>query len=170
MKRARIVSFVSILLAYTFLFSTSAYAVDIHNTYNGCVSNSAISYSGSASYPSYFTTAVQRWNNLKRVTIYYSPSNLPNLMIQNINTTAYSWAGAYFHSAGKMATIQYNNNVLNKLSAQQIRGVYTHELGHALALGDHQSSTYSNTMMYAYYGGYPDSLAPHDISDYNYIH
>ena len=170
MKKARILSVTSIFLVYILLFCVSAYAQDNHFNKNSCVSNAAISYNGSATYAGYFSTAVQRWNNLGRVTIYYSPSNLTNLMIQNVSDANVTWLGLYTRPSGQMATIKYNNHILKNQSAQQIRGVYTHELGHALGLGDHRSDYYIGIMMYGYVGSYPENLKSHDISDYNSIH
>jgi bacillopeptidase F (M6 metalloprotease family) len=77
--------------------------------------------------------------------------------------------------------IEYNNYYFDmaRYTYAVIRGVQTHEIGHALGIGDHYSATYSGTTMYGYTFSIsgttytsvrPDGLVAHDKADYNAIY
>lgn len=151
-------------------------AADKHlNGYSSVPTNRVIHYTGSAKYSSSFSTAISRWNGLG-YTVRFEPhqwGQINDLNISEVSNSGVSWIGLYNWYAIGVDTIQYNNYYLDKseYSLKMVRGIYTHELGHAVGIADHYEDQYKGIIMYGY-GSYPnvaDYLTSHDIADFKYI-
>jgi hypothetical protein len=160
------------------LIPLTAFGADIHSSGYSSVDLGEIRWGGSTKYSSGLSTSIDRWNAMGRVAIapdtVYSTEDLTYIDAYRSDV---SWDGVYINKVFA-DTIQYNNYYLDmsKYTYSVIRGVQTHEIGHALGIGDHYSGIYSNTTMYGYTfdsngnPARPDGLSDHDKSDYNALH
>lgn len=156
-------------------------AQDIHYLGSSSVDSGEIRWGGSTKYSLQLSQAIGRWNNLGIINI--APDTIwtnEDLTFRDIYREADNSDGCFIPYSWKADVIELNTYYLDqsKYTAAIKLGVIGHEIGHALGIGDHKSSTYLDTMMYGqtFYG---DDITParsttglkaHDISDYYDIH
>lgn len=76
------------------------------------------------------------------------------------------WPGQWYAIGNAADLIEFNTYYMDNYTTAEKQNVVTHELGHALGIGDHYDT--SNIMMYGVVTG-RTTLATHDITDYHNI-
>ena len=161
----RITIFFSILMLLL-LEGSLTFATDTHTTGHSSVDGTEIRYESDSWYSSNRDAAITNWNSLNPIDI------LPDTIWSITDVTIWDrydpdvdWAGI-FSWISVPDGILINNYWLDQYSSDQRTDVFAHELGHALGLGDHESSTYNQTLMYFEVNGITTPQS-HDIADYN---
>ena len=155
--------FFSILILLS--VGSSVYATDVHSLGYSSVDESEIRWEASNWYSSNRTTAISNWNNLNPIDILPDTIwSVNDLTFTDVNRSDVVWAGQYYYYPYLADAIQVNNYYLDGYSSDQRTMVFAHELGHALGIGDHTSS--SDILMY-YSVTSITTPQSHDIADYN---
>lgn len=147
------------------LISTAAMAV--HFTGYDSVDGTEIRFDDHTSYDVARSWAATQWNALGAINI--APDTIytiSDLDWQDVNRSDVAWNGAYSPSG----VIYLNSHFLAAYTEFQRSAIATHELGHALGLGDHSLSDYASQKIIMYYCSLCSGVntpQSHDKSDYN---
>jgi len=118
--------------------ATQAFAVDgcsNEGLKSGSVDGREIRFTQSTRYSREWGQARDQWNPLGRVNIAPDTSSTVNdLHISDVSKSTVTWSGRWESSAGQ-DDIYLNGYFLASYTYPQVRGVISHELGHALRLG-----------------------------------
>ncbi|GAA2716306.1 hypothetical protein [Actinoplanes palleronii] len=102
---------------------------------SGSVDDHEIRYTQSTRYSREFFQARDQWNPLGRVKIAADTgSTINDLHVSDVNKSTVTWSGRWEASAGQ-DDIYLNGHFLAGYTYPEVRGVISHELGHALRLG-----------------------------------
>ncbi|WP_341963499.1 hypothetical protein NM897_17060 (plasmid) [Planococcus maritimus] len=137
-----------------------------HTTWYDSVDSGEIRYGGTTKYTTERSHANSLWNAMGLV--YIAPDTaftIQDLTYSDVYSTE-DFSGRYNYYAGSVDTIKFNDRIFQARSSSYKKKTAAHELGHALGLDDHYSSSYSGIIMYGYSSGVT-SLQSHDKADYN---
>ena len=168
--------FVAAFTAVGVLALTSAIVMGANETvhelsHGGSVDSGEIRWGGSTKYSTAWSHAVTTWNAMGKVTIAPdTASTYEDLTISDVSKSSETWTGLYTNSIGA-DTIQFNTANMDKAGRtdDHNKKTATHELGHALSIGDHYESTYSTIIMYGVASS-ETTLKQHDKDDYTSIY
>jgi hypothetical protein len=160
----KIFMIVNLIIIQILAFHSIVFAADVHSIANYCVDNKEIRWDGYNWYANNRTAGISIWNALSPIDILPDTVwSICDLTFSDRNDSNVSWTGLYSNYGVIGANININNYYLDGYSDAQRTNVFAHELGHALGIGDHTSS--SSYMMYDTVTSLT-SLNAHDISDY----
>lgn len=166
---------IAILLTLILLFSSCflVFAAETkHKLGYSSVDSGEIRWGGSTKYTTAWNHAVSTWNALGKVNIAPDTAwTIEDLTISDVNKPSETWTGLYTYYPLLADTIQFNtaNMDASGRTTNHNKKTATHELGHALGIGDHYESSYSSIIMYGYSSDVT-SLKQHDKDDYHSIH
>jgi len=120
-----------------------------------------LSYADYTQYDNAVAWAVSVWQDLNVVYISHDQSD-PTLEFADADLNGTVFAGIYDSttygyydcvSADSVDDIIFNTDYFDRsaFSSVDARTIAAHEFGHALGIGDHETSAYSNTLMYGFY-------------------
>ena len=140
------------------------------NPYGDSVDGSEIRWGGSTSFSSAQSWANSEWNAVGSISILADTIwTIEDLTWDDVNDSSASWDGRWTSRVGA-DLIELNAYYLNGYSTNNRRTVATHELGHALGLGDHTLSDYGSSSIIMYHCSTCSGVTTpqsHDESDYN---
>jgi len=167
MMKSRKIRFLLLLTFALLVLSLTAVAADVHSLGYNSVDANEIRWGGSNYYSSNRTTAIANWNSLNHINIAPDDAwHVEDLTFSDVNLSDVTWTGRYTHTPIGADKIEINNYYLNSDGDPERTNTFLHELGHALGIGDHDSSQYSSIAMY-YVQTSITSPQSHDIVDYN---
>lgn len=174
MKRVREKLLICLLLLGIFFIPTKAFAADwvAHLLPYSSVDEGEIRWGGSNWYSSYRSSAISSWNALG--SIYIGPDDAytyEDLHFSDVYRSDLSWAGLYTNWGAATDDIQINNYHLDQYSDTWKSNVFTHEIGHALALADIYDIDYSingpwPSLMFEYLDYQPVGIQASDRDNY----
>jgi hypothetical protein len=129
------------------------------------VDGGEVRYNMDSKYSTAWTHAINQWNSLDE--IYIAPDSgfvIADVRMYDSYTTE-GICGRYTHYSGSIDSIMMNTRFLDTRGDSYDKWCTTHELGHALGIEDHDSSTYDDIIMY-YMNNQETNLQFHDKHDY----
>lgn len=164
-----------ILSIAVFLFSANM--VDAENFLLGkdysAVDSGEIRWGGSTQYSTQWYAAINTWNALNKIKIFPDTwYTNEDLTVSDVNKYTGGWNIRYgFYSPSYLIfdsnKLYLNQYLLKNTTAAQKQLTATHELGHALGLGEH--NIYYNVMYKYMPSNVRTTLGSQDITDYRYL-
>lgn len=149
--------------------ATQAFAIDgcsNEGRTSGSVDDHEIRYTQSTRYSREFFQARDQWNPLGRINIAADTASTYNdLHVSDVNKSTVTWSGRWEASIGE-DDIYLNGHFLANYTYPQVRGVISHELGHALRLGHFDNR---NALMHCSDNRNVTGPASPDINKYHQI-
>lgn len=172
MKRTR-GGLVAVATAAAVFAATAGVANAAHFIGNDSVDGSKIAYEDYTRYDTALNEAISSWSKYGRVSIVKDTAGtITDLQIGDFLDTQPGAPWGYWQPRPGADAMQLNTWSARMETTDggstKRRRTMTHEMGHALGIGDHTSSPYSTTLMYGYMtsNGVPSYPAAHDGDDY----
>ncbi len=137
-----------------------------HFSGHDSVDGGEIRYEENTRYNATFKHAKSEWNAVGGVDFKGdSATTNADLEIKDVDRPSAAWAGRY-HSRPypKIDLLELEINYMSNTSGNNMKNVMVHEMGHALGLDDHESTSWKNIMYYAIRGW--TTVRAHDETDY----
>ncbi|MFF3024540.1 hypothetical protein ACFVRR_18115 [Gottfriedia sp. NPDC057948] len=139
-----------------------------HSIGSGSVDSKEIRWGSSTKYTANRDYAIKIWNALGKVKIAPdTATTIEDLTFKDVNLPDETFTAQWVPRIGadriEFNTPKFNNS--GRTTAAKNKTA-SHELGHALGIGDHYESNYSGLIMYGYSSS-TTTLQAHDKTDYN---